>query len=141
MAELFRLLVVRLRSYVGNRRHPPRQGLRLPCSVSLAELPARGANSKPASRLDGYTRDLSASGLALVLPAVRVGDRYLTGPDVTLSILLEHPTGPLTLLATPMRYEQLGQNGAEQGYLIGVRIKEMSAADRTRYQAHLTAAR
>ncbi len=130
-------MVVRLRAYVGNRRRAPRQRLRLPCSVSLYEPAASGENAKRLPRLDGYTCDLSASGLALVLPAVRVGERYLTGPNVTLRILLEHPTGPLALLATPVRYEQLAKDSAEPGYLIGLSIKEMSATDRARYEAQL----
>ncbi len=140
MSELLRAIVARMRAYVGSR-HAPRQRLRLPCRVSLLELTARGENSPRTSPLDGYTRDLSTSGLALILPAVRVGGRYLTGPDVTLSILLEHPAGPLALLATPVRYEQLGSDDAEQGYLIGVHLKEMSAADRARYEAYLAQSR
>lgn len=130
-------MVGRLRAYVGERRRAPRRQLRLSCSVALFDPVAHAASAPPAAQLDGYTRDLSATGLAFVLPAVRVGGRYLTGPDVILHVQLAHPAGPLTLLATPVRYEQLAKDGAEQGYLIGVHIREMSAADRAQYEAHL----
>ncbi len=140
MSELLRTIVARVRAYVGNRR-APRPSLRLPCSVSLYEPMMSGEHARRNLPLAGYTRDLSASGLGLVLPAVRVGERYLTGPGVTLSIQLEHPAGPLALLGTPVRYEQLSKEGAEQGFLIGVRIVEMSAETRARYESHLAQAR
>ncbi|HEX8181818.1 MAG TPA: PilZ domain-containing protein [Pyrinomonadaceae bacterium] len=135
MPELLRSIVARLRESVGNRRRAPRHQLRLSCSVAPHE--PQSASTRRTQQLAGRTRDLSATGLALILPAVRVGDRYLTGTDVTLRVVLEHPTGPLELLATPVRHEQLGPEDDEQGFLIGVRIKEMNAAARARYDAHL----
>jgi len=137
MAEKLRSIVVRLREYVGNRRRATRHRLRLPFSVSLYDPTLAGESLHRLPRLDGVTRDLSTSGLALTLPAVRIGERYLTGTDVTLRIVLEHPTGPLELLATPVRYEQLDEAETDKGFLIGVRIKEMNAADRARYESYL----
>ena len=137
MAEKLRSIVARLREYVGNRRRAPRHQLRLPFSVALYDPALNEESLRRAPKLEGLTRDLSANGLALVVPAIRLGERYLTGPDVTLRILLEHPTGPLELLATPVRYEQLGAEATEKGFLIGARITEMSAEDRARYEAHL----
>jgi hypothetical protein len=137
MAEKFRAIVVRLRAYVGNRRRAPRHALRLPLKVALYDPTLANEHLRRAPRLDGTTRDISASGLALILPAVRIGERYLTGTDATLHIVLEHPTGPLELLATPVRYEQLDADATDKGYLIGVQIKEMSAEARARYETHL----
>ena len=132
MPERLRSIVARLREYVGNRRHAPRRRLRLACRVA-----PDGKGTPRAPQLSGWTRDISASGLALVLPAVHVGGRYLTGADVTLRVVLELPTGPLELLAAPVRHEQLGADDADKGFLIGVRITQMSAADRARYEALL----
>lgn len=135
MPELLRSIVTRVREYVGNRRRAPRRRLRLSCNVAPHE---RGNTStRRAPELAGYTRDLSASGLALILPAVHVGGRYLTGADIILRVVLELPTGALALLATPVRHEQLGAEDTDKGFLIGVRIKEMSAADRARYEDYL----
>ena len=136
MPERFRSIVARLREYVGNRRRAQRYRLRLACSVAPYEPDAAGP--KQLTALKGLTRDASTTGLALILPAVRVGERYLTGADTTLRIVLELTTGPLELLATPMRHEQLGPEETDKGFLIGVRIKELSAADRARYEEYLT---
>ena len=137
MAEKLRSIVVRLREYVGNRRRATRHRLRLPFSVSLHDPTLAGERLQRAPHLDGVTRDMSVSGLALIVPAVRIGERYLTGPSIILRIVLEHPTGPLELLAAPVRYEQLDETETEKGFLIGARITEMSAEDRARYEAHL----
>ena len=135
MPELLRSFVARMRGYVADRRRAPRFPLRVPCRVSLHD--PGGAGARPAPQLEGHTRDISARGLALVLPAVRVGGRYLTGADVLLRVVLEHPAGPLELLAAPVHYDQLSAEGDEQGFLIGVKIKTWSAADRARYEAQL----
>src|SRR5919206_510722 len=100
MPERLRSIVARLREYVADRRRSPRFRVRLACAVSLYE--PDDARRATAQVVTGYTRDLSASGLAIVLPAVRIGERYLTAAGTTLRIQLAHPAGPLELLATPV---------------------------------------
>jgi hypothetical protein len=137
MPELMRSIVARLREYVGNRRRARRYRVRLSCRVAPFEPALDSERQQRVPALAGHTRDLSATGLALVLPAVRVGDRYLTGAGLRLRVTLEHPTGPLELLAAPVRHEQLERDEPETGFLIGVRITELAPADRARYEAHL----
>jgi hypothetical protein len=135
MSEFLRSIVTRLRARVADRRRAPRHRLRLPCTVSIHDPRPDAAKSRRAPRLDAYTRDLSRTGIGLVTPAIRIGDRYLT--DSVLRLALEHPTGPLELLAAAVRYEQLEGDGLEHGYLIGLSITSMSEADRARYEQHL----
>ena len=113
--------------------------MRLPLSLSLLNVKssAERAVARRPAQVEGYTRDLSATGLALVVPTIRAGDHYLTGEGRSLLVTLEHPKGPLTLKVSPVRYEQLDESETERGYLIGVRITEMSDADRARYDAYL----
>jgi hypothetical protein len=136
MPELLRHLAGHLRALVANRRASPRKQLRLRCAVSLHDTRPDAA-ARRAPSLEVYTRDLSSTGIALVAPAIRINDRYLT--DATLRLLLEHPAGSMEIVAQPVRYEQLPPEGEETGYLIGVRITSMSDADRTRYDEHLSA--
>lgn len=121
-----------LRKFIVNRRRAARRKAqrkaRLVINISLA---AGGQSSVPH---EGYTRDLSEDGLAIIVPSLSVGGRYLTDADCTLRVvLLELPTGPVDIYAVPVRYEQLGGDGAETGHLIGLRITTMSDADRVRY--------
>jgi len=139
VAEFLRSIVTRLRARVADRRVATRRALRLPCVVFIHDPKSDAAQTdRRAPRLEAFTRDLSRTGIGLVAPAVRVGERYLT--DSALRLVLEHPTGPLELTATPVRYEQLEDAAGEHGYLIGLRITAMSDADRARYERHLEGA-
>lgn len=123
----------------GNRRHARRYRARLSAHISLPDLKssAESAQPRPPLIIEGHTRDLSATGLALIVPTIRAGEHYLTGEGRRLSVTLDHPQGPLLLQAVPVRYEQLDESEAETGYLIGARITEMSDADRARFNAYL----
>lgn len=134
MPERLRAIAGRLRRLVGERRRHPRYKVRLAASVVL--LGARGEAVTPP--LEGHTRDVSACGLALVLPAVRVGQRYLAGEEQTLGVTLRLPAATVRLRGTPARYERLDDDeGARAGYLIGLRITEMGESDRAAFDEYL----
>jgi hypothetical protein len=136
MPEFLRSIVTQLRARVADRRSAPRLALRLPCTVFIHDPRLASApGDRRAPRLEAFTRDLSRTGIGLVAPAVRIGERYLT--DSPLRLVLEHPTGPLELFASPVRYEQLDAAAGGRGYLIGLRITAMADADRARYERHL----
>ena len=134
MTELIRSLAGRLRAVVANRRASPRRPARLPCLVSFHEPRASDQARRPPT-LAVHTRDLSATGVALIAPAIRINDRYLT--DSTLLLRLEHPAGTIEMIVQSVRYERLAPEGGEEGYLVGARIVEMGDEDRARYEAHL----
>jgi len=134
MPELIRTLVGRIREFAGDRRHKPRFRVRLEFTVTVA-TPTKANGRRPAS-LEGYTRDISIDGLGLIVPAIRIGDRYLAGENCVLAIALELPDGPIEVTATSARYEPLEDTG-ELGFLIGTRITNMSDADRKSFLAYL----
>ncbi|HEX8635356.1 MAG TPA: PilZ domain-containing protein [Pyrinomonadaceae bacterium] len=127
-----------LREYVTERRSAHRRNARyaarIPFNVSIA---GAKPGAKPTAALAGRTRDLGESGLNLVVPSIRIGGDYLTLEENRLSITLELPGGAVSLIATAARFEQLDGESAGEGYLVGVRIEEMSDDDRERYVAHL----
>jgi hypothetical protein len=123
-----------LREYVTERRNTRRRGARysarIPFQVSVA-------GAKRDASLAGHTRDLGEDDLNLLVPSIRIGGDYITLKDNKLSVRLELPSGVVSLLAVPARFEQLDGEGAGEGYLVGVRIEEMSAPDRELYLQHL----
>ena len=142
MGSAGRLLgsLARLRKYVGDRRRSPRRGARFAASLPVWVTPlleAQDFGPGAESFLEGSTHDLSLRGLTLLLPAMRVGGRYLTDTDGYLGVRVETPSGPVRLLAAPARFEQL--NPGDGGYtcLLGVRIIKMSDADRANYLSYL----
>ena len=125
----------RLRRLIGDRREAPRcqaqRKARLVFSVTVLEGGAR-ERTMP---VEGYTRDISESGLALIVPSLRLGSTYLTNSDCRLRIvLLNLPVGEVEIEATPVRYEDLGEEG---GHLIGVRITKIKDSDRARLVEYL----
>lgn len=137
MPERLRRIAGRLREMVADRRRSPRFGARLPVVVSLLE--AEGG-AEPAN-VSGHTRDLSADGLGLVLPNIRVGGRYLVGDSVTLRVTLKLPGGYARLYATPVRYEKLEAEGPERGFLVGLRLTDNSEQDRALLNDYLKSLR
>lgn len=132
MPELLRSIAGRLRHLVGDRRRAPRQRVRLAAVVSLLE-----ERSGAPPTLVGYTRDVSASGIGVVLPSIRVGERYLAGEGQTLRVVLRLPDTQARLYGTPVRYERLDPEGPEQGYLLGIRLTGGDERDRADYDAYL----
>ena len=134
MSELPRRIVSRLRRFVGNRRHSRRVRVRLNFTLSLSDPRVSSNGSRKLPKLDGHTLDVSATGLALVVPAIRIGEHYLAGSDRRLHIKLELPGGPVEMKVESARYESLED---ESGYLIGAQILEMSDSDRGSFEKYL----
>ena len=128
MAEVVRSVVSRFRRYLGERRSP-RVCVRLLFALSLQGVTANGG--RPV--LEGHTRDLSATGLALIVHVIQIGGHHLVAQKLPLSLVLELPSGPVQISAIPVRYEQLDAMDPDTGYLIGARIEEMTDEDRRRY--------
>ena len=134
MSELPRRIVSHLRRFIGNRRHSKRVRARLSFTLSLSD-PRTGANgSRRLPALNGHTLDVSSTGLALIVPAIRIGEHYLAGSDRKLYIKLELPSGAVEMKVVAVRYESLED---ESGYLIGARIVEMSDSDRGSFEKYV----
>jgi hypothetical protein len=122
-----------MREFVGNRRRAPRYSVRLAAVVSLLDERVAAPPT-----LAGYTRDISESGLGLVLPAVRLGERYLTGEGQTLRVTLQLPDTHVRLYGQAVRYERLEGEGADYGgYLLGLRLTDDEGDDRRKLNEYL----
>ena len=135
MPERVRSIVARLREFFGDRRLTRRRRARLPLTVSL--IKRRGLNGSRPQSIEGHTFDLSSAGLSFIVPAIRIDDHYLAGESQKLRIVLELTSGEVQLQAVAVRYERADDLQAETGYLIGVRITQMSDADRERYREYV----
>src|SRR5687767_6734539 len=139
MSELPRRIVSSLRRFIGNRRYSKRVQVRLTFTLSLSDPRVNSNGSRRLPRLDGHTLDVSRTGLALIVPAIRIGEHYLAGADRKLHVKLELPTGPVEMKVATVRYESLEDSREETGYLIGARILEMSDTDRASFEKYVAA--
>lgn len=139
MPELIRSLAARLRRFVGDRRHANRRRVRLVVSITI-QHPKTGEPMKSAGALEGHTRDISPHGLAVIVPAIRLGEHYLTGENRILQITLQLSAGSVLIHAAPVRYHKLDDEASPENathYLIGTRITHISDADRARLVEYL----
>ena len=124
-----------LRRFIGNRRRFRRVRTRLTFTLSLSDPRVSTNGSRRLPTLNGHTLDVSVTGLALIVPAIRIGEHYLAGDERKLHVKLELPDGPVEMKVVTVRYENL-EDGS--GYLIGARILEISDADRASFEKYVT---
>lgn len=134
MFETLRSRITRLREIVADRRQAARlkaqRQARLLFNVSIVNAET-GESRSQTIPVAGFTRDISETGLALIVPSLRAGDRYLVDEGCKLRVVLvDLPNGEVEIFATPVRYTELPR--PETGYLIGVHITEMNDSDRAR---------
>lgn len=131
--EFARSVVSRLRRFVGDRRRSPRQAVRLPFLISISGGAKNLNGTKRSSSIGGHTLDLSDSGLALVVPSIRLGEHHLVGENRSFTVKLDLPPGPVEMQVAPVRYEALDEDKNESGFLIGVKIVSMTDMDRAKF--------
>src|SRR5215204_4774929 len=134
MSELPRRIVSQIRRFIGNRRRSKRVRTRLTFTLSLSDPRVNTNGARRLPSLNGYTLDVSSTGVALIVPAIRIGEHYLAGADRKLHVKLELPSGPVEMKVTTVRYESLED---ESGYVIGARILEMSDTDRVSFEKYV----
>ena len=137
MSELPRRLVSHLRRFIGNRRRHKRVRARLNFTLSLSDPRVNTNGSRRLPTLNGHTLDISKTGLALIVPAIRIGEHYLAGSDRRVYVKLELPAGPVEMKLATVRYEALEDTDEDTGYVIGARIIEMSDTDRASFDAYV----
>ena len=108
--------------------------VRLPVGVSMPNErldPEADGYPQP---IMGHTRDLSETGLSLVLPTAQLGDLDVSAAGAPLRVVLSLPTGVVVLHAATVRSERLSPEGE---VLVGASIVKMYDYDRRRYEAYL----
>ena len=137
MAELARTFVSRLRQFFGERRGTKRQQAHLPFSLSLASSRLSRKGCRRVTSVGGHTLDISTTGIALIVPAIRIGEHYLVADNRRLEVTLELPVRPVEMGVIPVRYESLEEHETETGYLIGARITDMSEEHRSHFNEYI----
>ena len=134
MAKIIRKIASELTGFIMSRLTAPRIKLRVPVTICLDS--EKNATAKTLY-IRGETKDLSKSGVAMIVPNIRICEKYLVGEDRTIYAELDLPNGKIKMQLVGCRYEQLGIHDSIATYLIGARISTISEADRTLYEEYL----
>ena len=108
----------------GDRRREPRVTARYDARVEVGAATLEreiGTGRLGPLTLHGHTRDLSPSGLGVVIPAVDIGPRHGGGP-LPARVKVEFAERGVEVKAEAVHWTPLGEVGLGQGVLIGMRI-------------------
>ena len=97
----------------------------------------RSAEQARVACIFGETVDLSRTGVGLLVPSIRLKEKYLVGHDRPLNIEIDLPTGKVYLRAIGMRYEKVGIHISTERFHVGVHILSLQGQDRENYEAFL----
>ena len=87
----------------------------------------------------GYTRDISESGMGLVVSAKSLNALHGLGQSYMMQLVLALPIGSVELEMSPVRYQHINRGSAGSRILIGAQITKMSDADRVKFGEYLRA--
>jgi hypothetical protein len=107
---------------------------RLPLGVSLPNERIDPESEEYPQPIMGHTRDVSLTGLSLVVPTTRLGSEEISRAGSRLRVVLCLPRGIIIVHAETVRCEPLTTDGASRGFLIGARIRRMFDSDRRSYE-------
>ena len=119
------------------KRHRAQRAARLLFTAAPSGVKSAAAAAQPLPTLIGHTRDISETGLALVVLCMREGDRNFYGTTQGLRVTVSLPTGNVEMEAAPVRYEWAEGSDLGESYVIGMRITGMGADDRRRFNEYL----
>lgn len=137
MPELARSLVSQFRRLVGDRRRGKRQKARLAFTLSLTSPAAKLNGSHQTAVLKGHTLNISSQGLALIVPSILLDEHHLVAENRKLNVKLEVGSEMVEMKVVPVRYESLEDHETETGYLLGVKIVEISETNRERFTRYV----
>jgi c-di-GMP-binding flagellar brake protein YcgR len=134
MPELVRSVVSRVRVFFNDRRQSPRLRVRLVFGVGIKPQVNGSGSNRRAKTLQGHTRDISAKGMALLVPQAHLDGHHLAAEGRELTVELQIGSGdPISMIVMPRRYERLEETELGCAYLIGVRIMKINEPDQARY--------
>ena len=137
--KMIRKLIKRFNKSITKRVYSARYAYEVPVSISFEQRQTRKLRLPPENVLiRGVSRDLSESGIAFIVPIIRLKENYLVGENRTLNVDLDLPNGKVKMIVVGRRYEQIiDQNSSNVKYLIGAEILQMNDVDWEIYEYFL----
>ena len=120
-----------------NRRRGPRFYAHLPAAISLIDQKAKGGEKASYSQPSrGQCETISKFGMQLSLVGTRFTEADLSQPGRLLFVRVDLPEGPIEAVVTIVSSERGGEANKKR-WTLGVKIQQMSDADRERLTSYL----
>jgi hypothetical protein len=139
MSDVIRKFISRLNLSFVENRSARRYNLQVPVRITIEPDEANGklTTRRESLSASGETKDLSKSGIAFIVPSIRLREYYLVGENRTLQAELDLPNGKIRMQIVGVRYEQIGIHDSTVNYLIGAKILFISPLEQEIYEEYL----
>jgi hypothetical protein len=136
---MIRKLISKFNKSITKRVVSARHNYEVPIRVWIEPDRNTGRLQKPVEHLSvaGETKDMSKTGIAFIVPVIRLREYYLVGENRTLNAEIDLPNGKIQMQIVGRRYEQVGQHISEAKFLIGATILKLSELQREAYEEFL----
>jgi hypothetical protein len=136
---MIRKLVAKFNRSIAERVVSQRKNYEVPIKIWFEPDRNTGRLKMPVENMVivGETKDLSRSGIAFIVSAIRIQENYLAGEGRTLNVELDLPGGKVQMQIVGQRYEQVGQHISTARFLVGAKITQMSQENREVYDDFL----
>ncbi len=85
----------------------------------------------------GNTVDISRTGIAFLVPSIRVKEKYLVGHERMLNVEIELPAGKINLRVLGKRYEMVGEHSTAERFRVGAHIVEVASESKENFNTFL----
>lgn len=136
---MIRKLLAEFNKSISKRVVASRHKFEVPIKLSFEPDRATGRLQKSQENIyiTGETKDLSNTGIAFVVPSIRLKENYLVGENRMLNAEIDLPNGKVKMQIVGQRYEQVGKPVSVTCYLVGAKILRMTADNLELYQDFL----
>jgi hypothetical protein len=136
---MLREIATRFNKVLAERRAAPRKKVSVAVRVRFAPDQYAVGHIKNSEKLslNGSTSDISACGVGLVLPSIRLDQHYLVGQDRPLIVEMDIHDRTVIMKVVGRRYEEVGEHLSVRRFIVGAEILEMSPTDRAAYSYFL----
>jgi len=140
---MLREIATRFTRVIAERRVAPRKKVSVAVRVRLAPDGDAVGHIRASEKvtLGGATRDISACGIGLILPSIRINETYLVGENRPLIVEVDIHDRTVIMKVIAKRYEEVGVHLSVKQFLVGAEIVEMGPTDRVAYEYFLNNAR
>jgi hypothetical protein len=97
----------------------------------------RAREAARASFITGETIDISRSGIAILVPSIRIMEKYLVGQERPVNVEIDLPNGKVRLKVMGKRYEKVGVHISTERFLVGAQILSFEEGHQEVYETFL----
>ncbi|MEQ1922381.1 MAG: PilZ domain-containing protein [Pyrinomonadaceae bacterium] len=85
----------------------------------------------------GHTVDISRTGIAFLVPSIRVKEKYLVGHERMLNVEIDLPAGKINMRVMGKRYEMVGEHSTTERFHVGAHIVEVASESKENFDTFL----